>query len=213
MLVISNLESSLVRLQRLSTLAPLDDIDFAAADEIRSASLPERISGARPWVQPFEADGDKIGQAAVDPQDGITQICKLTPFKISCNIILKMNSVMLFCSKFVEYQKFVSRSLETSLCLLLALGESSPLMVLLRILQALMNGTNVDIAAVHWLWVRLASGEFPFGAFPSHVPSLTLQGVEQEVGESLVMLLGSKETKQRSPAGSDVEEKRRRSRC
>ena len=51
------------------------------------------------------------------------------------------------------------------------------------------------MAAVQWLWARLSSGEFMSGAFPSSVPKLGLQGLDQEIGASLALLLGSHHTK------------------
>lgn len=75
-----------------------------------------------------------------------------------------------------------------------------------------MNGTSVDMAAVHWLWLHIASGEFSCDAYTSHMPSVTLQGVDQDVGASLAMLLGSKNmsTDQIDAVGGERGDRRRR---
>jgi len=53
-------------------------------------------------------------------------------------------------------------------------GEGSPINKLLLVLQALMNGSEVDMTAVKWLWMRVATGDFTAGAFPTHAPRIGL---------------------------------------
>ena len=58
------------------------------------------------------------------------------------------------------------------------------------VLQALLNGTPVDMAAVKWLWVRIATGDFVSGGFPIDAPRLALRNLDKEVGAALALMLG-----------------------
>lgn len=80
-----------------------------------------------------------------------------------------------------------------------------PVAVLLRVLQALMNGAKVDLSAVHWLWVCTVNGEFGSAALCEQVCQQALQGVEKDVGASLAMLLGAEFSRQASFAPGSID--------
>lgn len=70
-------------------------------------------------------------------------------------------------------------------------AEDSPIAKLLTVLQALLNGSAVDMAAVKWLWVRIATGDFVMGAFPTHSHfRVPVRGMDKDVSASLALLLG-----------------------
>ncbi len=77
--------------------------------------------------------------------------------------------------------------------------------VLLRVLQALMNGGKVDLAAVHWLWVCTVNGEFGSAALSEQVYRQALLGVDKDVAASLAMLLGTEISRQASFAPDSVD--------
>ena len=68
-----------------------------------------------------------------------------------------------------------------------------------------MNGSRVDMTAVHWLWVCTVNGEFGSATPSEQVSRQALQGVDKEVAASLAMLLGSEISRQASIAQDSID--------
>ena len=66
------------------------------------------------------------------------------------------------------------------------------------LLQSLLNGTSVDMAAVKWLWMRIATGDFVNGGFPTDAPRLALKNLDKEVSAALALMLGPVHTRRGS---------------
>ena len=75
---------------------------------------------------------------------------------------------------------------------------ASPVAKLLMVLQALLNGTPVDMVAVKWLWMRIATGDFVNGGFPMDAPKLALKNLDKEVSAALALMLGPVHTRRGS---------------